>query len=314
MPVSRCNESSFMDAEVDLSCGLDGLGNMDGLHPDKPFARQAVIDGLRAHIGRIEGTAAFAASPRKAGPLWTLGVPAVDCLLGPAALDASGVHEIRSDADTNGACAAAATAARRTFALLLGVRRMMSLERAGPILWALPIVAMHETGTPYSHGLRALGLDANRLIIVTPRKAQDVLWVLEEALRSGCLSMVLGEVAAVGTTASRRLSLAAAEAHCPCLLVSSPGHAPAVAVATRWRVAPQLGGDDPFDAAAPGARRFSVRLERCRSQPVVSDSVDFAVEWSDATRCFRMVAAVSARAPAPGVATPVPGGIERRIA
>ena len=265
--------------------------------PDDSTAclRHGIIENLRAHIGRIEGAVVFTPTALEAAP-WTLGVPAIDELMGPAGIDTSGVHEIRFDAGYNLIGAASATAARRVFALLLGVRRLMTLKRAGPILWTLPLNNVHETGTLYSHGLRVLGIDPDRLIIVTPAKSRDVLWILEEALRSGSVSMVVGEVAAAGMTACRRLSLAAAEARCPCVLVSPPGSMPAVAVASRWRVAPRPSGDDHFDAAAPGARRFAIALERCRSRPVVSENTDFVVEWSNGPRCFRMVAAVSDRA------------------
>jgi protein ImuA len=268
------------------------------LPDDSLPARQEVIETLRAYIGRIEGSAVFTPASLEASS-WTLGVPAIDELMGPDGIDIAGVHEIRFDTSQDLYGAAAATAARRVFALLLGVRRLAALKRAGPILWTLPLNEVHEAGALYSHGLRALGLDPDRLIIVTPRKSRDVLWILEEALRSGAVSMVVGEVAAASMTASRRLSLAAAEAGCPCVLVSPPGSIPAAAVATRWRVAPRSSGDDPLDAAAPGARCFAIALERCRSRPIVSENADFVVEWLDGARSFRMVAAVSDRAVTP---------------
>jgi protein ImuA len=266
-------------------------------------SRQHMIEDLRTHIRRIEGRAGFVAPAVPATPMpgaWTLGVAAIDTLLGPAGLDIGGLHEIRSETVADGTGAAAATAARRAFALLLGVRRGLSLPRAGPLLWCLPLGLAHETGAPYSRGLAALGLDPDQIVIVTPRRAQDVPWVLEEALKAACLSLVLGEVAAVGVSAARRLSLAAAESHTPCLLVSCAGRTPAIATATRWRVAPRPGAADAFDALAPGARGFRVALERCRARPLVSDASDFAVEWCDDARCFRMAAAVPDRASAPG--------------
>lgn len=278
-------------------------------------ARQEVIETLRAHIGRIEGSAVFSPTPLEAMS-WTLGVPTIDELMGPGGLDTSGVHEIRFDTGQDLYGAAAATAARRVFALLLAVRRLAAVKRAGPILWTLPLNEVHEAGALYSHGLSAMGLDADRLIIVTPRKSRDVLWVLEEALRSGAVSMVVGEVAATSMTASRRLSLAAVEARCPCILVSPPGSIPAAAVATRWRVAPRPSGEDPFDAAAPGLRRFAIALERCRSRPIASGNADFVVEWLDGARCFRLVAAVSDRAVTPHIRKfgAWQAGVQRRIA
>ncbi len=266
--------------------------------------RRKVIDDLRTYIRRVEGGADFASatpSPQAGAGSWTLGIAAIDDLLGPLGLDPGGVHEIRSEAPADGMGAAAATAARRIFALLLGVRRLHALERPGPLLWCLPAAAAHETGMPYSRGLAALGLDPDRVIIASPRKNRDVLWVVEEAVKAGCLSLVLGEVQGGGVTAARRLSLAAAEGRTPCVLVSPAGQAAVTATATRWRVLPRLSGVDALDPAAPGAHGFAIALERCRARPLVSGALDFAVEWSDAARCFRMAAAVSDRALAAGV-------------
>lgn len=263
-------------------------------------ARNSVIEGLRAHIRRIEGSADFAgAGVPSGGDSWTLGIEVIDRLLGPRGLEAGGVHEIRAEAVANGTSAAAATASRRAFALMLGMRRLLVLPRARPIVWCLPLALLQETGAPYSRGLGALGLDCSHLVLVTPRKAQDVLWVIEEAVRTPSLALVLGEVAGVGATAARRLSLASAGSGTPCLLVSPDARAPVLATATRWRVAPRASAADPLDPLAPGASGFQVALERCRARPLVSCSNDYAVEWCDGARCFRLAAPVSDRALAP---------------
>lgn len=265
--------------------------------------RAATIEDLRGHIRRIEGGGyGLTAAPSlpDGGNSWTLGIEAIDSLLGPSGLDAGGVHEIRADMSGEGAGAAAATASRRAFALLLAVRRLRARPAAPPILWCQPAMAAAETGILYSRGLAALGLDPDRLLIATPRKARDVPWVIEEAMKAGCLSGVIGEVAGLGATAARRLSLAAAEGRTPCVLVSPARAVPVAASATRWRVAPCPSGADRLDPDAPGALRFAIALERCRARPLVSGAIDFAVEWSDVACCFRLVDAVSDRAAAPG--------------
>jgi protein ImuA len=281
-----------------------------------PVERQDVIEKLRSHIRKIEGAAdvALPASGRARevhAEDWTLGIPALDALLGAGGLDAGGVHEIRGSAFREGAAAAAATtAAMRAFALLLAVRRIDSQKRPGPVLWCLSAAAALETGAPSRRGLAVLGLDPGRLIIVTPRKTQDVLWVIEEAAKASCLSLVLGEVKDVGVTAARRLSLASAEARTPCLVVTSAGAGSSVVTsATRWRVSPSASAADPLDTKAPGARGFHVVLERCRAKPLVTGSADFAVEWSDAARCFRMAAAIPHRASAPGARSQARGSV-----
>ena len=53
------------------------------------------------------------------------------------------------------------------------------------------------------------GLDPARLILARTRRPQDVLWAMEEGLKSPALAAVVGEVAALSLPASRRLQLAA---------------------------------------------------------------------------------------------------------
>lgn len=275
--------------------------------PSAAPSRLDLIADLRARIRHIEGRSPLAAPAPAAVPevkklspaAWTLGVPEVDALLGADGLDPGGVHEIRSARLEAGMTAAAATAARRTFALLLSARRLSALDHPGTMLWCLPAADAWESGGAYSRGFAVFGLDPDRVLIATPTRSDDVLWVIEEAVKASCLSLVFGEVGRVDATAARRLSLAAAQTRTPCILVSPIGKMPLSVTASRWSIAPRLSGTDPLDVLAPGPRRFALTLERCRARPLVSTALEFVVEWSDAARSFHMAAAVSDRTPAP---------------
>jgi protein ImuA len=93
---------------------------------------------------------------------------------------------------------------------------------------------------------------------------------MEEALRSGALVGVLGEIGAAHPTALRRLQLAA-ESHGTMALLLRPLGAvePSAPTMTRWRVGVMPGGV-PADAAALGLPRevrcrWQVELVRCKS-------------------------------------------------
>jgi protein ImuA len=75
-------------------------------------------------------------------------------------------------------------------------------------------------------------------LVVRARREIDVLWAMEEGLRSGAVSAVLGEVAAAPPIALRRLQLAAETGGTTGLLLRPLG-APIAAgsATTRWRVA-----------------------------------------------------------------------------
>ncbi len=289
-----------------------------------------VLEALRAQVRTIERRSGLLSSQTASGstvlgandPGWTFGEDALDALLGVAGLECSGLHEIKPGGalarDTSGQAATStafdwpdAWAAARGFALALAVRRLQADHRdwdhdagrqqpgeGARILWCQSKAVSAEFGAPYGPGLRALGLDPQRFLMIEPGKARDTLWALEEALKSGCLAMVIGQLDAVALTPARRLALAAAQTQTPCLLLTHPHRAMTAATATRWCVGPAPCAANPLDPEAPGPTRFIARLERCRSRPASAAGVALIMEWCDAAFRFHLVARLADRAQA----------------
>ncbi len=106
------------------------------------------------------------------------------------------------------------------------------LAPARPVLWCLQRADLHAPG------LALAGLDAQRLVLLRAPNEREILWAMEEGLRSRALAAVVGEVETLSTPASRRLQLAAESAGVTgFVLHRSAGHAAASAAVTRWRVA-----------------------------------------------------------------------------
>src|SRR5206468_4021123 len=61
----------------------------------------------------------------------------------------------------------------------------------------------------YGPGLAPFGLPPERLVLVHAGSETEVLWVLEEGLRTRGVAVVIGELTALDLTAARRLQLAA---------------------------------------------------------------------------------------------------------
>ncbi len=254
----------------------------------------------------IEGTSRAEAVGSSA--IWTLGDGAdgigsdareqgskgLDHALGTAGLEIGAVHEIKPHAAPDrGLGWAAAFASACHFALALTVRRLLSAPTAHPdtpVLLCFSAAQSAEMGAPYAPGLAALGLDPARLILVEAARQADVLWAIEEGLKSEGLALVLGQIDAVGLTPARRLALAAARTSTPCLLVTHPRSAAAAATATRWRIAPAPSAPHPLDPEAPGETRFLAGLERCRGSPGAVQPVSYLMEWSNAAYRFRVAA------------------------
>lgn len=259
--------------------------------------REATIAALKVRLFSVALPSVAPEPGLNQRSAWTLGAPEIDALLGPAGLELGGVHEIGLSLAASGLAVrrqslASVAASARLFALTLLRRRFLTLRGGAQarVLWCATPSDLGEGGQLYAPALVRMGFDPGQFIFVTPPRASDVLWAMEEGLRSNTLAAVVGQIDDVGLTPARRLALAAAAAGTPCLLVANARAGPVAAVATRWRIGPLPSG------SLQGCRRMSIGLERCRARPVGSGSVVFAGEWSDDAHCFRVAAGSADRA------------------
>lgn len=147
--------------------------------------------------------------------------------LGDLCLTASRAHEF---------CGSA----RRTLAL------MAAQKTEGPVFWIRPAWQAEQL---HGDGIAAF-IDPARLIFVSPRRAEDILWTLEEILRSGMVALAICECPGLpGLTPVRRLHLAAETATrehktTPLGLLLTPGEGGAPGVESRWHMRPAHLGKD----------------------------------------------------------------------
>lgn len=166
-------------------------------------------------------------------------------------------------------------------AFLTGILARLSPKR--PVLWCLKRADLHAPG------LALYGLAPERLILARAPNDQEILWAMEEGLRSPALAAVVGEVETLSALASRRLQLAA-EASGVTGFVLNRGSAATTAssAATRWRLA-ALPGSVASGEPGIGQPLWRIELTRCRGGMPAS----WEVEACDATGHVALSAALA---------------------
>lgn len=200
-------------------------------------ARQFVV--LRDRMRQLE-------KPRAAElPVLSLGLRVLDEALPWGGLPTGVLHEI---VGRPGDAAA--------FGFAVRLLRDLVTRRQRPVLWCRGDT---EAGLPYAPGLTQSGLNADSVIYARARKPAELLWAMEEGLRSGAFAAVLAEGVSPDLTATRRLQLAA-EAGATTALLSLPyGVAGGVSAAlTRWQLT-----SVPVEEESEAAR-WQIALVRCR--------------------------------------------------
>lgn len=232
-------------------------------------------------------------TPVSASPSWTFGIPEIDGMLPWVGLKTSGLHEIKPAHYRD-------MAATRAFVFGLITRRMhirrvhKHKQASSPVFWCLSDISIREFGTPYGPGLMQFGLHPETFVMAQSSNKRNLLWTMEEGLKAGTPTAVLGEIDAVTFMEARRLALASETHKIPCLIISNQNTAGASAALTRWRVSSAPSASHSFNSYAPGAPRWHITLERTRHGP---SGLSWTVEWSHEASCFRLVTSLANRTP-----------------
>lgn len=162
---------------------------------------------------------------------------------------------------------------RHAFALLQAARH------PGPLVWILP---GHALQRPMPRGL-PIGVP-ERLMLLIPKGEMDLLWSLEEALRSSPPSLVIAEPEKpLSLTAGRRLQLAAEAGQTTGLLLVREGQG-SNAAETRWHCEARASDE-------PDSTLHDWTLIKNKK----GTSGSWVLDWNGASAAFHLVSAAGER-------------------
>ena len=244
----------------------------------KPRERKQ-IENLRSRIRALERPAW-----KNEEKPFSLGISEMDQRLPAGGFLPDALYEVFFDRPTDGGAATGFCVA--LIASLLNSRK-------GRILWCANNNAT-DTGDLYPFGLIQQGLDTSLLTIVKTTRDTDVLWAIEEGLRSSAFTAVLGEIKKISMTSSRRLQLATKENGVLTILLRPSTKTPGLSAATqRWRIKSVPSHPRGFSKSLdePGAARWKTKLFRSRGGMPNT----WLMEWCDETSCFSLATTVCDR-------------------
>ena len=106
------------------------------------------------------------------------------------------------------------------------------MGNTGTSLW------ISSARTLFPPALKSFGVEPDRIIFIDLEKERDVLWAMDEALKCGALSAVVGEMQEISFTSSRRLQLAVEQSRVTgFVLRHNPRKINTTACVSRWKIA-----------------------------------------------------------------------------
>ncbi|MEO6001340.1 MAG: Error-prone repair protein ImuA [Chitinophagaceae bacterium] len=142
--------------------------------------------------------------------------------------------------------------------------------------------------TLFPPALKSFGIEPDRIIFVDLEKERDGTWAMEEALKCGALTAVVGEIRDLNFTVSRRLQLAVEESQVTgFILRPNPRNLNTTACVSRWMITP-IPSETEDNLPGIGFPRWKVELLKVRNGKPGS----WQVEWRNDK--FRHVSPIAA--------------------
>jgi protein ImuA len=218
-------------------------------------SKSNIIDQLRKDILSLQGFA----SPARAQDLFTSLGP-IDNVFPNHHFPLRAVHEF---------IAGTAESRAATSGFIAGMLSAI-MRRHGVIIWIGSKLQV------FPHAFQSFGIDPDKIIFVSLEKEKDVLWAIEESLKSEGLSAVVGEVYGLSFDISRRLQLAVEKSHITGFIINrNTRSVNATACVSRWQIS-ALPSEVYEEMPGIGFPRWNVELLKVRN----GRTGRWQVEWN----------------------------------
>jgi len=205
--------------------------------------RAEIITGLQADILRFQGFKSNATSSSD------LGLGILKEAFPNASFPLGAVHEFIAGQVED-------TAANSGFLAGLLAELMGS---NGTVLW------ISSSRTLFPPALKSFGVLPDRFVFIDLQKEKEVMWAMEEALKCGAVTAVVGEMKEISFTNSRRLQLAVEQSKVTgFILRTHQNHLSTTACVSRWKVT-SLPSESVDDLPGIGFPKWRVELVRMRN-------------------------------------------------
>ena len=143
------------------------------------------------------------------------------------------------------------------------------LMKKGTAVW------VSSKRTLFPPALKVFGIEPERIIFIDLWRQKDVLWAIEEALKCGVVSAVIGELSELSFTESRRLQLAVEQSRVTGFIHRyNPKSENITACVSRWKIKPLA--SDISGIPGTGFPRWNVQLLKVRNGKPGA----WQIEWS----------------------------------
>jgi len=145
-----------------------------------------------------------------------------------------------------------------TTGFIAGLLRALT-DNNGAALW------VSSSRTLFPPALKNFGINPERVVFVDVTKEQDILWVMDEALKCGALHAVVAEIRELSFMNSRRLQLAVEQSQVTGFVLRTDLHKiSTTACVSRWRIT-SLPGEPLEDLPGVSFPKWNVELLRIRN-------------------------------------------------